>query len=433
LKISLDFFVVLAVCVTVFGTQYSKAQSVSPQQAPSYAWPTAPASPNPVQLKAAQPAPKQKEETVDLNAVSTGSFISSSRSSTPTGSTAGKSTDRPAGMTFGPTAEPSLLPNFKFFFDFWLINMPGIQDLSFRNIHSYIFIDVLPNKELTFSTSFNLNGRPNFYELAYSPTPRLTIRGGKILIPFDDTYPHTLYGGRINISEFLVDPNQPFLPDLWAELGLAFKYRLVDTSTFTLDWQAYISQGFPAGGTDPVPSTGTAPNIYPNFAGDTSIGGLDNNRDKAIGGRLNALIFRKVGVGMSYYTCRWSNQSDPDLRINMIGVDSQLRFAKTGTEFRAALISMSFGVLEGTANRGGWYLEASQKLGKKREWKVITRLGYRSNDDRVIQAADQRLIGAILLWKPGLLQYSLETWRDLDTDAPKANYSLTALRAALEF
>jgi hypothetical protein len=365
----------------------------------------------------AHPTPKASsgEEAVDLNSLT-------STSDTPATHpvAGGESSGKPL----------NLAPNFKFYFDLWLINQPNVMDFTFKNVHSYTFIDLMPDNKLTFSFSFNLASRSNYFELGYQATPRLHFRGGKILIPFDDTFPHTMYGGRPNLSVFFMDGQTAFLPDLWAEPGVAAKYRLVDYPHFRMDGTLYVTNGFQSNTGDPMP--GQSGQIYPDFGGLTTIDISDNNRDKAIGGRIESLWWRKFGLNGSFYTCRWSNQGAPAQRMTALGIDSQLRFASTGTEFRAALISMNVNLPGDSFTRGGWYLEAGQKFGFRREWKALLRTGYRQNDNRVIEVSDQRLIGGVLLWKPGLVQWSFETWRDLNDVPGKVNTTLTALRAAVE-
>jgi hypothetical protein len=204
----------------------------------------------------------------------------------------------------------------------------------------------------------------------------------------------------------------------------------VDYPHFRMDGTLYVTNGFQSNTGDPMP--GQSGQIYPDFGGLTTIDISDNNRDKAIGGRIESLWWRKFGLNGSFYTCRWSNQGAPAQRMTALGIDSQLRFASTGTEFRTALISMNVNLPGDSFTRGGWYFEAGQKFGSRREWKALLRTGYRQNDNRVIEVSDQRLIGGVLYWKPGLVQWSFETWKDLNDVPGKVNYTLTALRAAVE-
>jgi hypothetical protein len=363
--------------------------------------------------------PSSGEEAVDLNSLS---------DTTNAPATPGKKDKLQAGGD--PGKGLNLAPTFKFYFDMWLINQPNVMDFTFKNVHSYTFIDLMPDNKLTFSFSFNLSSRSNYFELGYQVTPRLNIRGGKILIPFDDTFPHTMYGGRPNLSVFFMQNQTAFLPDLWAEPGVALRYRISELSSFRLDGTLYVTNGFQSNSSDPMP--GQSGGIYPDFSGLNTIDISDNNRDKAIGGRLESLWFRKFGLAGSFYTCRYSDQGAPSERFTALGIDSQLRFASTGTEFRGAFITMNVDLPYDSFSRGGWYLEASQKFGMKREWKGLLRTGYRQNDNRVIEVGDQQLIGGVLMWKPGLVQWSFETWKDLHTVDGKVNYTLTALRAAVE-
>lgn len=417
--------------------QPNAATTVRPQQAPAQNFRPAPTftpRPAPVQTFAPRPTPRPiatptpkaaaKEESVDLNSLSSATPSNHAATGAQANSGSSHAGADPSGRGL------NLQPNFKFFFDLWLINQPNVMDFTFKNIHSYTFIDLMPDNKLTFSFSFNLASRSNYFELGYQVNPRLSVRGGKILIPFDDTFPHTMYGGRPNLSVFFMNGQTAFLPDLWAEPGIAVKYRLLEQRNFHLDGTLYVTNGFQGNTQNPYP--GAANNLYPEFGGLTTIDISDNNRDKAIGGRLESLWYRKFSLNGSFYTCRWSDQGSPDERLTALGIDSQLRFASTGTEFRAALISMNVNLPGDSFTRGGWYFEASQKFGVKRDWKGILRTGYRQNDNRVIEVSDQRLIGGVLVWRPGLVQWSFETWRDLNDVPGKTNFTLTALRAAVE-
>jgi hypothetical protein len=239
-----------------------------------------------------------------------------------------------------------------------------------------------------------------------------------------------MYGGRPNLSVFFMEGQTAFLPDLWAEPGIAMKYRLYEQSDFHMDGTLYVTNGFQANTSNPYP--GQEGGIYPDFNGLTAIDISDNNRDKAIGGRLESLWFRKFSLNGSFYTCRYSDQASESERLTALGLDSQLRLASSGLEFRAALISMKVTLPSDNFTRNGWYLEAGKKFGVKRDWKALLRTGYRQNDTRVIEVSDQKLIGGVLVWKPGLVQWSFETWRDLKDVPGKVNYTLTALRAAVE-
>jgi hypothetical protein len=324
------------------------------------------------------------------------------------------------------------VPDFKVYFDLNLINRPGVENFSFDSYHQFLFFEILPTPDIQFS--FDVSTSPKYFELDYQITPKLQMRAGKIWIPFDDMSPHNIFGGRVNVSRLAV-PNAPaFLPDLWTDLGIGAKYSLIDKPKFSLELHAYIVNGFRDGGKDAV-----APNSpYPSFADLPTA--PDNNRDKAIGGRVHTLIAQKVGLGFSYYNGRW-NADGPNtvpMRLSIMGVDAQLRIKDT--EFRTGLATMAVNLPTGrVANRGGAYVELGQKFGAKSDWKLLGRAGLLQLDDGVLDTSatqavgDEQIVGGTILWKPSLIQYSIEYSQDLKYAPAKPNYSYTAARIVMAF
>lgn len=321
-------------------------------------------------------------------------------------------------------------PNLKVYFDLNLVLAPGAggtsrNDLSFRNYHALTFLEFLPDSKFQFS--FDL---PNlyFYEMDYQLSPKLQFRAGRIWIPFDDMSPHNIFGGRINTSALLFNANtQTFLPTVWAELGVGAKFDILDSSAVSLVSHIYVVNGLDGSGLDPA--TNTSGN-YPNFGSVTTI---DNNRNKALGGRLQAKFASgKYGLGGSVYQGRWNNQdATTPHNLTILGLDGQARFGKT--ELRAGLASMSYGIDADTQGltsvaRGGWYGEAGQKFGAANDWKLLFRGGAIQADDRVIGPGDTMFVGGSLLKRFGPIELSLEHSQDLDDSPGKTNRSFTNLR-----
>jgi hypothetical protein len=313
-------------------------------------------------------------------------------------------------------------PNFKVYFDLDFANQPGLRDLTFDNYHSFLFFEIQPTPEMQFS--FDVNPAPRYYELDYTIHPRIQLRAGRIWIPWDDLSPHNIFGGRVNVSRLQPPGVALFLPDLWTDLGVGAKFTLIDTMELNLTLDAYVVDGFHDGGSDPSPITANDPTGYPNFADSGST--FDNNRDKAIGGRVHAMLFGRLGLGASFYTCQWNNQGLDPQRMTIVGFDGQLRFVKT--EFRAGITTMLVNIPGASYNRGGLYVELGQKLGAENKWKLLGRAGTVQLDSRVIDITDETIGGAMLLWQPGLVQYSIETNYDFNDVVGKPNRSYSALR-----
>ena len=185
-------------------------------------------------------------------------------------------------------------PVFKILFDLLLDYRPGISPLMFDNYHSFVLADVFPRPDLHFM--FEVNPAPRFYELDYQATSRLTIRGGRIFIPFDELDPHNSFGGRYNTSLVAQPGGAAFLPDIWADYGLGLKYQIADSKELSLVTDFYVTNGFGSGGTDPYP--GSSVKYYPSFSNILGApGSPSTTNDKAFGARLHANILGTLGVG----------------------------------------------------------------------------------------------------------------------------------------
>lgn len=329
-----------------------------------------------------------------------------------------------AGATSGsPHASAVIAPSFRVYFDFDLVSRPGVEDLSFDNYHSFLFFELSPTPDISFS--FDVNPTPRYYELDYQLSKKIQLRFGKIWIPFDDLYPHNIYGGRVNVTRIAQGP--AFLPDIWTEMGIGLKFNLIDKKSLQIDGNLYVVNGFGDGGKDPL---GVSAN-YPNFS-DTSVTASDNNSDKAIGARLHALFGNRFGLGVSAYRGRWSSTADAPEALTLYGADMQLKFGST-FEFRAGVIVMKVGLSTGDFVRGGYYGEIGKRFGKNDMWKWLFRTGQIQNDDRVIAKTDQKIVGLTLLVQPNILQYSLEYSRDIQQLAIKTNYTYIIGRVIMAF
>jgi hypothetical protein len=335
----------------------------------------------------------------------------------------------------GPHGPPLAIPNFKIFFDLNLLHASGRQDAgswSFQNFHRFVFMELAPTPNVTFSFDFAGQNSPNFYEVDWNITPRTQLRAGKIWIPFDDLSPHNIFGGRVNVNSLQFNGSSVygvFLPNIWADLGIGLKQTFVDTPKLAVDGHLYLVNGFTDRGSDPAGSGGTA---YPEFT-DTSAGAADNNAEKSLGGRLTAKFGGVFSVGGSFNLGRYSNQGSKPASVSMFGGDAQLRF--TRLELRTGLVSMKADIPDArptnlaSFTRAGSYVEAGYKLGAERAWKMLLRAGSVTLDSRVSNNAyDQQIVGATLLWKPGLIEYSIHHSRDLNDNVRKANRDLSVIR-----
>ena len=355
------------------------------------------------------------DEAVDLSDLDTDSV-------TPPGKSGGSP---PRGHDRGQKGMAGA-PLFKVLFDLWLWARPGVTQLSFDNFHSLMLVDFFPKPELQFS--FEVSPAPRYYELTYRVSPGFSVRGGRIWIPFDQAHPHNLFGGYMNVSRLRQPGTEAFLPDVWTDLGLALQVQLADSRELALEGQLYVVNGFGAGGTDPLNEVSLR---YPRFEPQ---GVADNNGDKAFGLRLHALISSVFGLGFSAYTCRYTDETDAGQRLSILGADASLNLSG-GTLFRAGYVTFKAELpAPSTApdlGRSGMYAELTQRFAEK--WKLYGRIGQSQNDNRLTNIADVRFVGGGLIYDLGLVQFSIQHFRDINEVAGKRGTQWTALRATALF
>ena len=337
--------------------------------------------------------------------------------------------DLTAPPTTGTETTKSKGPWFQTYFDLNLVNQPGTYDaLAFDNYHSLMFVDLFPSPDLTFS--FNLLGPttfPIFYELDWQATPRVTLRAGKIWIPFDDLSalsPHNIFGGRVGLQQLMPTTSgnlgQLFLPSLWTELGVGAKLLVVDSPEVLAELLLTITNGFTNNGSDPL-TGGEGPSFsaYTPAPNQQGAGSSGSHRNKAYDMRAHVQLVNRLGLGLSYYTSQWNPDEDPvtgngKLFLNMIGVDGQLKLPG-GVDFRAGIATMKVQYPESTATRGGLYGELGVPfLGK---WKALARAGSLQLDSRIVQPTDITVVGGTLIYYAGPVQLSIEHSRNLNTPA----------------
>jgi hypothetical protein len=311
-------------------------------------------------------------------------------------------------------------PSFVVLFDTLLTYRPGVDpSTTFDNYHTILLMEYMPTPKLYFG--FEVNPVPRYFEMDYQLLSFLQLRAGRIYIPFDDLSPHSVFGGRANVSKMIPPGAVAFLPDIWTDLGLGVKFSVLDSRAIKLDVHLYVTNGFGEGGVDPfVPP---APS-YPDFS---QIPNQDNNTDKAMGARVHMSLWKDaIGLGASAYRCRYTADSDPEGDFYMLGIDGQLHLG--GTELRGGLVYMNVSLPAPSTNflRGGVYGELTQDL--VRHWKVRARFGVVQNDSRVTTNSDMINGGGSILWHPGPVQLSFEFDQDFYQVTTKVNYTYVGLR-----
>ncbi len=412
------------------GNPAAATQPSAPTTAPAAVAPAPSGASRPRTAAPARPRPSRSSEAeVDLSSLDDSPSSSTSSSGSSGRSFHSSSADAAAGG--------SLHPNFKFYFDFMFRTRTPTtgttpKNNSFDSFHQIFMVEYTPTPEFTFMAEVRAD--PRFYEVAYQVSPRVQVRWGRIWIPLDDLSPHNIFGGRVNTSMLAYDSSLLLLPDLWADLGVALKYRVMDSPTHSMDFHAYAVNGFRQRN-DPL---GLA-SRYPDF---TSVGGGnglgDNNSQKDFGGRLQYKYKQSFGLGVSYYKGTYTDKNLPagitepkTLGLSILGGDIQFRPTNM-TEFRAGYVTMNVDLeptlTKPTAKRGGTYLELGQKFGSDRTWKALIRAGQVQADDRASTVGDLSLVGITLLKMVGPLQFSVEYNKDSKQAPGKTNMTYGAFR-----
>lgn len=322
----------------------------------------------------------------------------------------------------------AVVPNFRFYFDFWLISRPGVTDLSFQNVHSISMVEISPKPNLTFG--FELRPDPRYYEIAIQLNRRAKVKLGRIWVPFDDMNPHNNFGGRVNTQQ-LISGDTLFLPNIWTDLGVSFEYKILETSKIDFGAVLYVLNGFKS--TTSGPRTGDT--LYPSFT-DAGTGGFtekDNNKDKAIGARAQLGLGTMFSFGASGYMQRYTADDETDLGMLLFGLDARAKINRF--EFRAGYLAGTFDVLNSdvvmSAKKGGAYGEAWYRWGRSEQWRFVARAGVLQPDNRVITVNDQMAAGVGIFYRPDFIQYSIEHSRDLKSDVPRVNDQITWARVAI--
>jgi hypothetical protein len=403
----------------------------------------------PVARPAPRPAVRRgQEQAVNLDALTTTPTRPVESAVAPAKGSAGASY---ASGGMGPHGAPSgILPNFKFYFDFVLRSWKGNtaeSDFGFDSYHQRLMVEFTPTPELMFQAEL-LDKK--YFETDYMLSPRLQVRWGKIWIPFDDMSPHSMFGGRINTTDFRQTGESAFLPDIWADLGIGLKYTLADSLNFQSELHFYVVNGFrESRGTSPIQaeqSGGGGTNApYPTFEGTAGVAG-DNNNQKGMGLRWHSVFGRRFGLGASVYKDTYNDKSeqkdmDPllgkSLGMLIVGLDAQLRPTST-TEIRAGYATMKVDLNSNYSNkesftRGGTYVELGQRFGEEDRWKFLIRAGASQNDNRVVDVSDKTIVGATILKNFGSVEAQVNYYRDLHQVPQKTAYNYGEFRLVTAF
>lgn len=286
----------------------------------------------------------------------------------------------------------------------------GSKNISFFPNHNLVI--VMLNVTDRFSAQIHIAEDPAFYELAFAVTPSLTIKAGKLLVPFGTNNFHHIIGGR-------VDQQSHFLPETWGDYGLGVNHLLLDFKYFSLEYDLYVVNGF-GGTTEPVVATGAL---------------VDNNFGKGIGGRITVGLPFGIRLVGSVYHSLWSPENDRGalyyalggvLPMGAIKLPVLDRLGLRGEWGRGELQHLEDNVQQGITKyavaKAGWYGEGTFRIIDLLS--VRLRFGRINPDNSVRDADDVELIEpAIVFGTPKLSvlaawQFTWTTGRPYSLTAP---------------
>ncbi|MBI5511946.1 MAG: hypothetical protein HY903_24580 [Deltaproteobacteria bacterium] len=235
---------------------------------------------------------------------------------------------------------------FKLFLDLLADYRLGQEKWVFRPNHFYVLVQGTIADDL--ALTIHISENPVFYEVTWNLTPRLSLKAGKLLIPFGTNEFHHLIGGR-------VDERSDFLPETWGDFGVGASYLVYDGDVLGLEATAYAVNGF-EGIDRPSISVGDA---------------ADNNMSKGLGTRLKLALFGKVALTGSGYYDVWDPADEHKVVIYSVGAELRpglvnvpvLKRARVRGEWARAEIQLpgdnaQKGLLpEYAVGRGGYYGE----------------------------------------------------------------------------
>lgn len=206
----------------------------------------------------------------------------------------------------------------KLFVDLLVDYRLGKESFVWRPNHTYAFATAQLTSELSFI--MHISDNPVFYELEWQALPDLTLKAGKMLIPFGMNNFHHIIGGR-------VDQESLFLPETWGDYGVSARWYALDTDYVSLDTQAYFVNGFQEGQAGPVYAAGE--------------GAVDNNFFKGFGTRTILTLFSDYVVTASTYFDIY----DADQKLKML-------YYAVGLELRQGFFPVP--ILDKVRFRGEW-------------------------------------------------------------------------------
>lgn len=304
---------------------------------------------------------------------------------------------------------------------FW--HMPPNQVFTGKNFYGLILGEITPYKRIKLNVEATTELR--LLEVDWRVNDWLEMRAGRIWIPFDDMKPGSPFGGLINLYAFAPSGVSAFLPDLFSDMGVAFRFILSRDEVEASEAHLYVVNGLQDDGIDPIHQSSSYPNLGPGVPPIS-----DNNSDKGIGARIRMVLNKTISYAASFYTARFSKSAETSSRVTMVGVDSQYRpldFMKLKAGYSVMFVGLPPGSQTEKYLRAGLYFSVLTQVNEKIKISLMT--SATQPDSRVTNLSDRFLFGGYFSYLPlPNIETSFLYFRDFNQVEGKTIYNSFGLR-----
>ncbi|MBW2277016.1 MAG: hypothetical protein JRF63_05955, partial [Deltaproteobacteria bacterium] len=275
----------------------------------------------------------------------------------------------------------------KIFADLLVEHGIGDGKFEFNSNHAYVIALVNVKDNLQFAT--HISDDPIYYELVWNIRPNLSLRAGKIFVPFGLNEFHHIIGGR-------VDELSSFLPETWTDHGLSLHHLAYDGDSLTVEYDLYVINGL-AGTDGPVFGEGT---------------GTDNNWEKGVGTRVKLDLPRNLSLVGNLYYDAWDAEGDHKIVFYGLGAELRRGFSKAPVLRRIGLrgewargeiqipdSNYQSGIIDHAFARAGFYTEISSLLYEDVSFRFRT--GLVNPDNTVTDEGDLWIYEPAVVYEAG--------------------------------
>lgn len=250
-----------------------------------------------------------------------------------------------------------------------------------------------------------------YADLHYFLTDTTTLTAGKFLLPFGQFGPNIhpswinrspwtpgIYGSHS--SNQVMEPLLPILSDVGISAQQVFLFGntqkvfidLYSTNGASLEAEEHAEESEPESDEheEAVEEHAESPEL--EFEARSG----DNNRDKAIGGRVAYALLPELEIGVSYYSAKYDDEETLEFNakgadLNVIGSHYMLRgeYIETKTEGREDASEAE--IL--TFKRDGWYLQGTLQTGKVFSLLSGTELVVEYSETNTLNEATRWMVG----------------------------------------